>query len=234
MQFCCTAWSPCTNPAQFNSLADGSYEFAVRAVAGELVDPTPAQASWTVDTTPPQTAIDSNPASPTNNPQASIPFSSSESGSTFECNLDAAGWQTCTSSKTLQLARRWLSQHRSPSQRPRRQRRPHARPSKLDGRHGATAYGERKWRRRSIPTGPVSFEFSSGDSSATFLCSLDGASANPCAAPYQLRALTLAHIPWLSGRSTLRAMSILSARLTRGIRLAQSSLFVERYPTIKK
>jgi plastocyanin/chitodextrinase len=48
------AFAPCTSPATYGTLADGSHSFQVAAVdpAGN-VDPTPASASWMVDTTPP-------------------------------------------------------------------------------------------------------------------------------------------------------------------------------------
>ena len=55
-------WATCTSPQQYTSLADGTHTFRVRAVnsAGEA-DPTPAEASWTVDTTPPAATL-TNPA----------------------------------------------------------------------------------------------------------------------------------------------------------------------------
>ena len=51
-------WATCTSPQQYSSLADGTHTFQVRAVnsAGE-VDPTPAEASWTVDTTAPAVTL---------------------------------------------------------------------------------------------------------------------------------------------------------------------------------
>ena len=51
---------PCTSPKEFTDLADGTYNFTVAAVDGVgNVDPTPASLTWTVDTTPPDTTIDS-------------------------------------------------------------------------------------------------------------------------------------------------------------------------------
>jgi hypothetical protein len=51
-------WVACKSPQQYTSLADGTHTFQVRAVnsAGE-VDPTPAEASWTVDTTAPAVTL---------------------------------------------------------------------------------------------------------------------------------------------------------------------------------
>ena len=49
------------------------------------------------DTTPPQTTIDSGPSGTTTSTSAVFGFSSSESGSTFECRLDSGPWSACTS-----------------------------------------------------------------------------------------------------------------------------------------
>ncbi len=53
-------------------------------------------AQWD-DTSAPDTQIDSAPANPTNNPNASFTFSSPESAAAFECALDAAPFAACTS-----------------------------------------------------------------------------------------------------------------------------------------
>jgi hypothetical protein len=51
-------WAPCTSPQSYPSLAEGPHTFEVRAVnkVGDA-DPTPASASFTVDTTPPEATI---------------------------------------------------------------------------------------------------------------------------------------------------------------------------------
>ena len=96
------AWTVCTSPSVRGPFANGSHSFGVRArdAAGN-VDPTPAQRSYTinVDTTPPETTITSGPAdgSTTTTATSSFGFSSSESGSTFECQDDAGAWTACTS-----------------------------------------------------------------------------------------------------------------------------------------
>ncbi|MGH3045764.1 MAG: OmpL47-type beta-barrel domain-containing protein [Gaiellaceae bacterium] len=93
-----SGFSPCSSPRSYSSLADGSHTFRVRATdpAGN-VDSTPASYTWTVDTAAPQTTIDSSPADPTNATGASFDFSASESGSSFECELDGSGFSACTS-----------------------------------------------------------------------------------------------------------------------------------------
>lgn len=52
------------------------------------------------DVTPPETSVDSGPASTVTETAASFEFSSSESGSTFECRLDGAAFSSCTSPKS--------------------------------------------------------------------------------------------------------------------------------------
>ena len=53
-----------------------------------------------VDTTPPETTITSGPSGTTNNASPSFGFTSSESGSTFECELDGGGFSPCSSPKS--------------------------------------------------------------------------------------------------------------------------------------
>lgn len=49
------------------------------------------------DGKPPETSIDSKPSDPDNTGSASFTFSSNKDNSTFECNLDGAGFTSCTS-----------------------------------------------------------------------------------------------------------------------------------------
>jgi V8-like Glu-specific endopeptidase len=53
----------------------------------------------TRDVTPPDTAITSGPAGPTNDPSPIFGFTATEPGS-FECRLDGGGWSPCSSPKT--------------------------------------------------------------------------------------------------------------------------------------
>ena len=92
------SWQSCTSPKSYSSLSDSSHSFKVRAqdIAGNL-DATPAEASWTVDTTPPQTTI-ATPRPTYLNHEAPPPidFSSNEEGSTFKCSLDDAKEEATT------------------------------------------------------------------------------------------------------------------------------------------
>ena len=98
------AWSSCGSPRDYAGLGDGSHTFDVRATDGAgNTDGSPASRTWTVnvppppDTTAPQTTIDSGPSGTVTSGSASLGFSSSEAGSSFQCRLDAGAWGACTS-----------------------------------------------------------------------------------------------------------------------------------------
>ena len=78
-------------------LTDGEHTFRVKATdpAGNTAEDT---LTWTVDTTAPNTAIDSGPADASTVTTASFAFSS-ENGASFECKLDTGDFGACTSPK---------------------------------------------------------------------------------------------------------------------------------------
>jgi Right handed beta helix region len=104
-------WSSCSSPTTYAGLSLGSHQFSVRAKdpAGN-VDATPAAWQWTiedtsepeppVDNTPPQTSIVRGPAKNTTSTVANFALSSTESESTFDCNLDSGGWESCAATPT--------------------------------------------------------------------------------------------------------------------------------------
>lgn len=90
----------CSSPKTYSGLVDGSHTFRVQAKDGVgNVDPTPADLSWTVDQTPPDTRITDQPANPSNSRGATFRFSS-EPGNSFECKLDGGQFATCTSPRS--------------------------------------------------------------------------------------------------------------------------------------
>ncbi len=95
------AWGSCLTPETTASLADGAHSFEVRATdpAGN-VDATPASRSFTVDTSAPETTIDSGPSGPTSDATPTFTFSSGQAGSTFECRIDGGAWASCSSAHT--------------------------------------------------------------------------------------------------------------------------------------
>src|SRR5262249_39189344 len=94
------AFGPCSSPTTYTGLVDGSHTFRVRAtdLAGNS-DPTPAERTWTVDATSPETTITSGPSGTTASGSPTFEFMASEP-STFECSLDAGSWTSCSSPKT--------------------------------------------------------------------------------------------------------------------------------------
>jgi len=95
------AYMACTPPVSYTGLADGGHTFTVQAIddAGNI-DGTPASHTWQIDSTPPQTTITSAPPMSTTDTTASFEFSANETGSTFECKLDAGTFASCTSPKS--------------------------------------------------------------------------------------------------------------------------------------
>jgi hypothetical protein len=94
------AWAACSSPKAYSGVADGSHTFNVRAIDGAgNTDATPASRTWTVDATAPNTTIGSGPTGSVSTASASFGFSSSETGSTFECRIDGGAYATCTSPK---------------------------------------------------------------------------------------------------------------------------------------
>ena len=98
------AYAACTSPKANSALAAGSHTVSVRATdAAGNTDATPSTWTWTIgtgaDTTAPDTTIASGPASPTTSTSSSFGFTSTESGSTFTCRVDAAAYASCSSPK---------------------------------------------------------------------------------------------------------------------------------------
>src|SRR3712207_5650719 len=57
------AYTACTSPKEYTDLTEGSHAFSVKATdAAGNTDASPASMNWTVDTTPPETTIDSGPS----------------------------------------------------------------------------------------------------------------------------------------------------------------------------
>ncbi|WP_240357922.1 Ig-like domain-containing protein [Myxococcus vastator] len=78
------------------SLGDDTYTAVVTATDSAGNESAPASVTFTVDTSAPDTAIDSGPEALTNETFASFVFSSNESPVTYECSLDGAAFTACT------------------------------------------------------------------------------------------------------------------------------------------
>jgi hypothetical protein len=94
-------FAQCTSPHTTAALGDGSHTLEVRATdAAGNTDASPASRAFTVDTSPPDTTIDSGPSGTITDATPTFGFSSSEAGSSFECRFDAAGFAACVSPLT--------------------------------------------------------------------------------------------------------------------------------------
>jgi hypothetical protein len=88
-------WGACRT---YEGLADGEHELQARArdAAGNA-DGSPATHTWTVDTTAPDTTIDSGPAAVTNDRTATFAYRGAPS---YECRLDDGAWGACPAGYT--------------------------------------------------------------------------------------------------------------------------------------
>lgn len=165
------------------ALADGPHTLTARAHAGGAASGLSNAVTVTVDTQPPQTTIDSAPASPSPSSSAELSFSSSESRASFECSIDGAPWQACIAPLRLQgladgpheLAVRALDAAGNVDPTPAT----HAwtvdtQPpqTQIDGGPSGT-----------VTTTAATFTFSSPDAGASFRCRLDGGPFAACASP---------------------------------------------------
>jgi hypothetical protein len=111
-----SSFSSCTSPVQFNNLADGAHILEARSEDNSgNKDPSPASFTWTVDTVPPDTSINSaidgnnktiTDGSDTESTTMIFTFSGIDTGmeegeevgiNHFECSIDGSSFATCTS-----------------------------------------------------------------------------------------------------------------------------------------
>jgi DNA-directed RNA polymerase specialized sigma24 family protein len=171
------AYEACSSPKSYPGLADGPHRFRVRAIdrAGNP-DLSPANRSWTVDTSPPETSIDSGPPHVAHKGSGTFTVSS-EAGATFECRLDGHGWGECGQVSGLSNGK-------------------HVMRARAKDRAGNVDPSPAKWEWRidlppetRITDGPgnptssksATFRFTSPDTAATFQCRLDGHGWTSCA-----------------------------------------------------
>ncbi|MGE5527305.1 MAG: PKD domain-containing protein [Methanosarcina sp.] len=186
-------FSSCTSPDRLYGLADGEHVFSVRArdTAGN-VDSSPAISNWTVDTTPPDTEIESGPSGTIGQPSAhftyvALPLADLDH---FECRLDEAAFSTCDAEGIdLQgltegahsFEARAVDAAGNPDPSPASRRfRVESRPPQTTITSGPSG--------RTADASP-SFEFISDESESTFECSLDSAQFQTCDSPFALHDL---------------------------------------------
>jgi hypothetical protein len=97
-----TSFQPCSSGLSFNPNADGAYTFEVRAVDWSGRTSFSASRSWTVDKTAPTANITSGPSGSSNDPSPSFGFSSSATDlAGFQCSLDGGALAGCSPPKAF-------------------------------------------------------------------------------------------------------------------------------------
>ncbi len=99
------AWAPCTSPLTLTVTGEGSHTFAVRARRGNIADPTPQEASWTLDAIPPTTTVTAGPPAVTSSRSLLVDVTVTDGGTpgpvALECSLDGAAFAACSAPVTL-------------------------------------------------------------------------------------------------------------------------------------
>lgn len=95
------AFSECSSPKGYTSLADGTYTFNVKATDPAGNPGLPTSYEWVVDNslkdeTPPETTITAAPPDPSVSSTAAFSYGSNEASSNFECALDGAAFVSCS------------------------------------------------------------------------------------------------------------------------------------------
>jgi len=177
------SWTP-------GALADGTYFWQAQAA-----DAAGNQSSWTaprtftLDMTPPHTAVSDGPANLTNNTSAFFRFNANEAGSSFQCSLDGAAFAACPSptsysgladgSHSFQVRAIDAAGNTDPT--------PAGRNWIVDTTPPETTISDGP----ADPTNSISasFGFSSNEAGSSFQCSLDGADVAACASPQSYSGL---------------------------------------------
>jgi hypothetical protein len=93
------SFSSCSSPKGYSGLGNGQHTFRARAISQGGTPTAEVTRTWTIDTVAPNATINSGPSGTTQQTSASFGFSSSESGSSFECRLDSGSYGSCSSPK---------------------------------------------------------------------------------------------------------------------------------------
>ncbi|HSR98334.1 MAG TPA: LamG-like jellyroll fold domain-containing protein, partial [Kofleriaceae bacterium] len=184
---------PCSSGAAFGPVGTGQHLFSVRARdrAGNA-DPTPVGYSWRVDTSTPDTEIQSSPPDFSGTTTATFAFNSPDvagTSATFECALDGGAFAACTSPKvyasltegthTFAVRVRNPVGTIDPS--------PATRTWKVDLTPPTTMITAGPTGL--VPVASASFTFTANEPNVSFTCSIDNAAFAPCMSPLALTAL---------------------------------------------
>src|SRR5438046_9732044 len=94
------AFAVCASSSAHTGMAYGDHTCSFRARAGVVkTESSLASYAWTIDTSAPVTTITAKPSDPSADSSPSFSFTSSEAGSSFECQLDGGAFAACASPK---------------------------------------------------------------------------------------------------------------------------------------
>ncbi len=180
------AFASCSSPYTSAQLTDGPHTFRVRAIDGAgNVDESPAESSFTVDATAPETTIDQDPGPLTNDSTPTFEFSSSEANSTFECRVDTADFTPCSSPTSPSLSD---GQHtfevRATDEAGNTDASPASRTFTVDTASPETTIDAGPAQDERTSDSTPTFEFSSDEANSTFECKVDSAAYAPCDSPF--------------------------------------------------
>jgi Glycosyl hydrolase catalytic core len=91
-----SAYKPCSSPYTTPLLSDATHLFYVKAIDANGNESQVVWRSFTVDTRAPETTITGGPSGSTADHTPTFTFTSSESGSTFQCRFDSQPFGACS------------------------------------------------------------------------------------------------------------------------------------------
>lgn len=183
-----SGFAPCTTPRTLTGLSDGLHVFRVRALLDGAADASPAEHSWVIDTTLPETALTGGPPAVIASGDASFELSCDENECTFECQLDGAGWQTCASPHAVTVADgEHTLEARAIDAAGNVDDTPAAHVWTADTTPPDTSFS--RTPAETSPATTAAFEFSCDEVACDYECELDDAGYAPCPSPHVVQGL---------------------------------------------
>jgi PASTA domain len=175
----------CASSYFYGGLSDGSHTFSVKATADLAGNPgTTTSYGWTIDTAAPNTSITSSPTALSNTGSPSFTLTATESGSSFECKLDAGAFVACPNPQSYSGLPDGTHtfQARAIDGAGNVDSTPASYSWTIDATAPETSIGPTKPAALTTATS-ATFDFGSTEAGSTFECSRDGAAFTGCSAP---------------------------------------------------
>jgi len=179
-------WAPCHSPVSFDDLDDGAHTIEIRATDAkgkQKVEPV----SWTVATAGTRTSFEDLAVDDfTRKTTATFAFSATGDVASFECSLDDAAWEACSS--PLELTDLAEGSHTIRVRSIDSVGTPESSPAQYSWTVDRTipVVHITAGPEGPTPAGPGAFVFSSNESFSTFECKLDDGDYAACESPFAL------------------------------------------------